>query len=673
MAVVILVGKGQTIVAVGGDASNHVDAHGPVRAQAEAVPDRNDRIEYGTRATGKGACFAHCARIGVAAAAPDEAHAVGLERDFLALDIMQREQMEHPRLRLAGRTWAARAQDRIAYLDQFGLHEQVAECWVQVVADRGCQHDFGIAGDLKHTLHARTVGDSGAAQFDIVFGRYDDLGMRVEQIGTTAKFDARLGEHCLVRVVRGEGRLERGRPDATAFAVAQVAVHAPRVASHVLTPARQRKALPAAIAATGRGHHHVVAAVRKQLHRGTARVCLAEHAQRNLRLLGATAHIDDLRVDRPLAGRARHALLQQQQCGLELRMAFEAALHRSIEKRVRSREQAHALMMGHERAHDRMRLARLLTRGGVVDGLVKAVIGEPAKPCHFAQVVSRLSRQQRQRESAGIRRDHQFLRQATLQAEPWHAKCAVLVVLGGVGQVVAGFGNAPRHVVSLRVRNLPRDHRLAGLCEQRARKHRHHQQRHQVFEHRAAPGEQRRGAFTRGEQATECKPAFLGDLPVRDRGKHPKTHFGREQIVVPAIALGFAHVVADREQMALRVVQKPIVDESEFDACSAQSLDRAQAGSRTPASGDRLRRDKCVRMFCVVHSIGISDAGKFGQRRDALERGGTGVGINGVRGVGQPSGEIVECVAAFACERFQRQRTGSGRRVGRRCGLCKRM
>ena len=346
-------------------------------------------------------------------------------------------------------------------------------------------------------------------------------------------------------------RLERSRPDPAAVAIAQVAVHAPRVAGHVLAPARQR-ADPASGCSRCRrwspsrdsGRSTAVASpgggCRPCGTRATEPVAVRRHcAHRSIS--GSIARF---------AGRARHALLQQQQGRLELRIGFEAALHRPIEQYMRGGEQAHALVVGHERTHDRARLAGRQARRRVVDRFVETVRpsaspGAPyragCRPLRAATTVSAsaLAYGAITRSSARPR----------LQAEARHAERAVLVVLRRIGQVVAGFGNAPRHVALRAVVDLPRDRGLAGL------------RRAACLEMPASPaaasgtrtssrstraGSARPRARSAGGRArTSCS---CGDLSVRDRdedARRPRMRAGRSSRVAPA----FADVVADREQM----------------------------------------------------------------------------------------------------------------------------
>ena len=68
-----------------------------------------------------------------------------------------------------------------------------------------------------------------------------------------------------------------------------------------------------------------------------------------------------------------------------------------------------------------------------------------------------------------VRRDDEIVGQAALEAEAGHAERAVLIVPVEVLRVVGRLGDAPGHAALRAVLDLPLDHRVVGLVEQRAR------------------------------------------------------------------------------------------------------------------------------------------------------------------------------------------------------------
>ena len=197
-------------------------------------------------------------------------------------------------------------------------------------------------------------------QLDIVFGRNDDFQARVVIVVAAAKFDASLRERGLVRVCPRERRLMRSGPEHAARDIADVAEAAPVVARRILSPARDGEIFPAAVAAAGVGDHDVVAAIRQQLHFGARRVGARQNAHRHLRQASARRGCPAIVAwCRYGAADFRDALLQQEERRLKLGQRLEALLHRPAEQQVREREQRHALMVGHERSHDRAAIARV--------------------------------------------------------------------------------------------------------------------------------------------------------------------------------------------------------------------------------------------------------------------------------------------------------------------------
>ena len=120
------------------------------------------------------------------------------------------------------------------------------------------------------------------------------------------------------------------------------------------------------------GDHHLVAAVRQQLHLGEQGVGAVEHAHRRFLTAGG-ADVGDLaggvRIERRGLG---NALLEQQGGRLEQRRRFEALLHRAIQQHRGQRQETHALVMGHEGPHHGARLPAGQPGRRVVDGLEEA-------------------------------------------------------------------------------------------------------------------------------------------------------------------------------------------------------------------------------------------------------------------------------------------------------------
>ncbi len=79
---------------------------------------------------------------------------------------------------------------------------------------------------------------------------------------------------------------------------------------------------------------------------------------------------------------------------------------------------------------------------------------------------------------------------------------------------------------------------------------RHHDERHQIFEHGAAPGQENRLSAGDSEKAAQGKPAFLRHLSLSNGNETAETRLRRQQVIVAFVPSVFVHVVADGEEMA---------------------------------------------------------------------------------------------------------------------------
>jgi hypothetical protein len=280
-------------------------------------------------------------------AAADEARAVGLVRGGPSRRAVHRHDVEGPGRTLVGRTRPPRAQQGLRVGEQLGLHEQLAERRVRRVGRRRCEHQFGIGRQLDRAPAAAAVGQPQAPQFQVVLRRDDDLGVRIDAVVPPAEFGATFAEHRLEPLARHARGLQRRRPDDAAVDVAQVAEAAPGVGGAVLAPSSDGHVLPAAVAAAGVGEHHVIAAVREQLHLGRRRVRRGDHPRRRLDAGPAAAEVHPLCHLGLQRHRARHAFLQQQQRGAQRGVGLESALHRPVQQQVGQRKETHALVVGH--------------------------------------------------------------------------------------------------------------------------------------------------------------------------------------------------------------------------------------------------------------------------------------------------------------------------------------
>ena len=586
-------------------AGHDIDGGRLPRIEGEGHADGDDGIQHRACSAGERRGVAHRQRIGRRSGAADEAQAIRFVGDRTGLCAVHRHPVQHPRRLLAQRTGPARAQDGVPLRQDLGLHEEIAEGRMQRIGGRGRDHHFGVSRYIDFPALPRSVGDAQPAQLDIVLGRDDDLGMGLEipiaaGLGraladagadgvAAAKFGAPLREDRLETARWLERRLMAGQPEITRGSprdLADVTEGAPVVAGAVFAPARDGNILPAAVTAARLGDHDVVAAVGQQLHLGHRRIRTAEHANRRLRGGPRPAHLRELCRVGKQGGGLGDALLEQQQDRLEQGIRLESPLHRAFQQQVTQGQQTHALVMSHEGPHDRMRLPASLARRRVVDGLEEPEFADKPIRRQTLQIHARRLGRHHQRERRSIGRDHQIFRQAALEPQARHAEGAVLVIQMHVDGVVGGFGDAPGDPALAAVLDLPRHRRLAGLVEQRVVVGGHHQQRHQVFEHRTAPRQQRRFSPGAGEQPPEGKPALLGQLSLGDGDETAQSRFRGQQIVVAGVCPVLGDVVADGQQLARLVEEEVVVHARQIPGAQSQALD---GGDALPATGTSLR------------------------------------------------------------------------------------
>ncbi|MNI23424.1 hypothetical protein D3C73_770120 [compost metagenome] len=255
-------------------------------------------------------------------------------------------------------------------------------------------------------------------------------------------------------------------------------------------------------------------------------------------------------------GGFRYAFLQQQEGRLEGRNRLETALHGPVQQQAGQGQQAHALVVRHERAHHRITLAPGQACLGVVDRFVQAITAGRALGRQALQIAAGRLRLDHQRQGAGVRRNHGVLGQPALEAKAWNTERPILIIEVGVEGVVARLGHTPGDAQLVAMFDLQGHGRAAGLLQQRAFIAGHDQVGHQVFEHRSGPGQQHRHPAIVAEQASEGEPGLLRQLALGDDHEIGQAHFRREQVVIAVVQPAFVGVVADREQVALGIVEE---------------------------------------------------------------------------------------------------------------------
>ena len=199
----------------------------------------------------------------------------------------------------------------------------------------------------------------------------------------------------------------------------------------------------------------------------------------------------------------------------------------------------------------------------------------PKKPLagQGLQVASSLTWDDHERECGRVRRDHQIVRQPGLEAQSRHSEGAVLIDLVHVHGVVARLRDAPGYAALVPVFHVAGHGGPAGLVEQGVLIAGQEQQRHEVLEHRAAPGHQAQVAAAAGEQAAQREPVFLRHLVFSDQQVAGQAGFGGQQVVPRRVAAALAYVVADAQQLPLRVVHQVEVHGSQVVTAGYQRID----------------------------------------------------------------------------------------------------
>src|SRR4249920_1783157 len=105
---------------------------------------------------------------------------------------MHGHEMTHPWRGLVEGAGSASTENRLPLGNDLSLHKEIAERRMQRVRGRGCEHDFRVARDLDRSAGPRAVGDTGSTQFDVVFRRHHDLGIRLDTVVTPAKLSPSL-------------------------------------------------------------------------------------------------------------------------------------------------------------------------------------------------------------------------------------------------------------------------------------------------------------------------------------------------------------------------------------------------------------------------------------------------------------------------------------------------
>ena len=217
-------------------------------------------------------------------------------------------------------------------------------------------------------------------------------------------------------------------------------------------------------------------------------------------------------------------------------------------------------MVRHVRVHHHAGIARWFAFAGIVDRFVKTHGTGKTQFLHAAKVLKGCGGIHRQRQHRGIRGDYEVILQIRFQPEAGNAEGLVLVDLMRIEGAIGALREAPGDALRSAVFDLNGYRLPAGIVQQRVRVTAREQERHQVLEHGAAPGEQRLASHRGSPGPRQGEPVLHGDVPFCDGYQACKAAFAGKQIVVVGELHWPAHGVADSKQPHVRVVQEPHVD-----------------------------------------------------------------------------------------------------------------
>ena len=552
---VMLVHQVQRVLARRCGSRPECDVHGRARRHPHALPQHEHRVEDRADRIGQSPAIQHRDGPPDPAPAAEKPGSVGLDLRLAERLAFNDCMMGRPDLRLGGRAPPPGCQDGALLGDIFGLHEELRERRMRRVGCGERERQLAIGRDLDVAHAVAAIRDRYATNLGVILRRNDDLQGRRDHCITAYEFRTILGEGHLVAVGLDAARLIARGPHGAAFDVAQEEIAAAIVACRVFAPARDVESAPAAVARACIREHHGVAAIREQMR--LRRGCVRREQTAHLR------ELHDPRRRRDFLGPrmrhrdiARRALLQQKLGRLDARLRVEPLAHPAIEEHVGESHHGHARVMGHERAHGRNPRAFWKAAARVVERLIEPVASARAAQGELLEIAHRASRIDHRRECRSVRRYHCVFTQAALEPEAGHAEVRILVGELEVAHVVGGLRNAPRDAELGAVADLAPDDQAAGLFQKTSGRCTHDERRHQVLEHRARPGNERRPVSDRSDRAPEAKPMPRRHVALGDRHEARQARLGSQQVITARVQSALGSAVADGEKPALCIEQE---------------------------------------------------------------------------------------------------------------------
>src|SRR6516225_6627877 len=122
---------------------NKIQADALPGRQADALPERDDRIEYGASGVGKGRSIQHGRRARRRLPAADKPGAIRFAGNDVRQAVLTGQKMQEPWRPFSFRAGAPPAEKRRIY--ELSLHKQITEDWMCQVRPGRRQYDFGVA------------------------------------------------------------------------------------------------------------------------------------------------------------------------------------------------------------------------------------------------------------------------------------------------------------------------------------------------------------------------------------------------------------------------------------------------------------------------------------------------------------------------------------------------
>ena len=436
------------------------------------------------------------------------------------------------------------------------------------VLDDEPHRELDVARQLDLPRPVAPVRQRDPAHLGVVLRRDGDLEPRLDLV-VPARDRRLLGEelHEVLLGLPPDGLPGRG-PDGAGVDVAQVDELAPGVPRRVLAPPGHGVPATEARSPAGVRDDRHVGAVREDLRLRVRRERRAEAvgrarggARRHPGLLGR-ARLGDRRL-------ARDPLLQEELRRLDPRVRVEPADHHVAEEDVREGDESHPLVVGEPGLHDDARRRRRTAAPASAPRSARGACSRPSRrsragprrPPARAAAGSVRRRRRRQRGQGGRVGGHdELVGEPSLEPEARDAERLVLVGAGPVHEVEGRLRDSPRHAAAPAVADLLLHRHAARRVEKRSRIRPHQEERHQVLEHRRAPGDERRDALHAHDEPPEVEPVALRHVALRDGEEARQARLRGEEVVEGRVeAAGPVRVgqpVADREELALRVVEE---------------------------------------------------------------------------------------------------------------------